>query len=558
MTVPDPDDETDATDDDGETDSAAAAAETGGRVDPVGPVERTAPPGTPGSTRLARVPFLGDRLSALAGRLVPQGDLETRTVRSGLWMLVVNTGSRGLDILLLVVLARLLTPQDFGLMGIALLVYAALERVSQLGLDKALIHRIDEDVDDYLDTTWLLQLARGGLLAAVVFLGAPGAARFFGEPRVLELLRVLAVSPLLVGLRNPGVVYFRKRLEFHREVAFQLSGTVTYFVVTLALAVTLRDVWALVVGYVVKDAVFVVTSYLLHEYRPSVSFDPGVARELVGYGKWITASGVVYFLVEQGDDLVVGWVLSAVWVGYYQLAYRLANTPATEITNVIATVMFPTYAKLQEDVSQLRETFYRTTSLVTFVTFPMAAGIVTVAPVFVRGALGPEWLPMVGALQLVAVYGMFLSLAASFGPVWHAVGRPDYPTKIGVGRVAFMALFIVPATNQYGIEGTAAVVIAAYVVVGLPADAYLLVSNLETTYRRVLRSLSYPFAASGGMALVVYAARERITVGNALAEFGLLVVLGVVTYLVLVYALDRQSRWGIESDIRSVVAAGRG
>jgi PST family polysaccharide transporter/lipopolysaccharide exporter len=473
-------------------------------------------------------------------------------------MLVVNTGSRGLDILLLVVLARLLSPQDFGLMGIALLVYAALERVSQLGLDKALIHRVDEDVDGYLDTTWLLQLARGGLLAGVVYLGAPAAAQFFGEPRVLDLLRVLAVSPLLVGLRNPGVVYFRKRLEFHREVAFQLSGTVTYFAVTLALAVALRDVWALVVGYVVRDAVFAVASYLLHDYRPSVSYDHGVARELVDYGKWITASGLVYFLVEQGDDVVVGWVLTAVWVGYYQLAYRLANTPTTEITNVIATVMFPTYARLQDDVPQLRETFYRTTSLVTFVTFPMAAGIVTVAPVFVRGALGPEWVPMVGALQLVAVYGMFLSLAASFGPLWHAVGRPDYPTKIGAGRVAFMAVFLVPATNQYGIEGTAAVVIAAYLVVGLPADAYLLVSSLETTYRRVLRTVSYPLAASGGMALVVYAVRERLAVGNALAEFLALVLLGVVAYLGLVYVLERGFQWGIESDIRSVVAAARG
>lgn len=510
-------------------------------------------PAASGSTggRLRRL------LRAIRRSLVPEGDLSTKAARSGVWMTALNVSSRFLEVGLLLVLARLLPPSEYGLMGIALLVYAALERISTLGLEAALIHRPDEDVDAYLNTAFVLQLARGLVLGGALYFGAPVAATFFSEPRVVELLRFLSVGPVLYGLRNPGIVYFRKRLEFHRQFAFQFTGVFVYTAVTLGFALALGNVWALVYGYVAGEVGYLVASYATHPFRPSFSFERRFASDLVGYGKWMTASGFIYFLVEQGDDFVVGWALTASALAFYQLAYRFANTPATEVTQVISNVVFPMYSKLQDDVDALREAFFRVAKLTTFVTFPMAVGIVVVAPQFVAGFLGDEWVPMTVALQLVAVYGLFYSLAALFGPVWQAVGRPDYGTKIGALRVAFMAVTVVPATRTYGIEGTAVVVIAAYVVAGLPADIYLLTRQLRTSYRRIATELAYPVSASLAMGGVVYAAGEALELG-AVAEFLVLVPLGVAVYGLAVFVLDRGFHWGIEQSARKLLDAVRG
>ena len=150
--------------------------------------------------------------------LIPGEGLADRTAKSGIWATATNVGDRFLQIVLLVILAKLLNPADFGLMGIALLVVSGLQKFSELGLDAALIHREEADVDKYLNTAWCLQTLRGVSLAGITFLSAPYIASFFGEPRAADILQVIAIAPLLYDLRNPAVIYFQKSLEFHKTL----------------------------------------------------------------------------------------------------------------------------------------------------------------------------------------------------------------------------------------------------------------------------------------------------------------------------------------------------
>jgi len=486
---------------------------------------------------------------------MPGGDLETRTVRSGVWLTATNVSRRALELLALLVLARLLTPDDFGLLGIALLTLTGLERFSNLGLTSALIQRAEDDVDRYLDSAFTLQIGRGVLLAAVVVAISGPAADFFGEPAVEPILQVVALTPILTGLENPGCIYFQKELEFHRQFVFLMSTSLSYVVVTIALAFVLGNVWAMVFGKVVSEIVQTIVSYLIHDYRPSISFEREPAMALIHYGKWLTASGFVYFLADEGDDFVVGWLLSAASLGFYRLAYRLALTPVSEVTGVVSTVMFPAYSKIQDDVPAIRSGFLRTVQLTTALTLPIGAGIIAVAPVFVEGVLGAQWTPMVIALQILAVYGVFVSVTASFHPVWLAIGHPDYGAKIGVVRVLVMAAVIYPATLRYGLLGTGASVLVAYVVGGMPLDLYLARSNLELSLGRFFRVLAYPTAAAGAMGAVVWVVRDSIDLGLPLVELAVLVALGVACYVVFGVVLVRTAGWEIDSDIRRVASA---
>ena len=133
--------------------------------------------------------------------LVPKGDITEQAVKSGIWVTLINVFDRILQLAKLAVLARLLAPSDFGLMGIALLTLATLEQFSQLGIDTALIQREEKRVDEYLNTAWSMKIVRGIVIAGIAFVTAPFAAQFFNEPRATDIIRVIALAPLIRGLK---------------------------------------------------------------------------------------------------------------------------------------------------------------------------------------------------------------------------------------------------------------------------------------------------------------------------------------------------------------------
>jgi PST family polysaccharide transporter/lipopolysaccharide exporter len=495
------------------------------------------------------------KLRSVVASLVPGGGLRERTVKSGIWVTAMNVGDRVLQLGSLVVLARLLSPADFGLMGIALVAIHGLQRFTNLGLDEALIKDRDDDVDDYLDTAWVLNLGRGLLIAGVMFLGAPLIASFTGEPRAAPILRVIGISPLLLQLRNPGTVYFKKDLAFEKQFLYTMGGSISNFAVAVTLAILWQNVWALVFGYIASDLMRTVMSYLLHDYRPWPAFDLDIARKLVDYGKWLTGSRIVLFLINEGDDAIVVWLLGAASLGFYQIAYRFAMAPARELTQIVSSIMFPAYSKLQDDVGALRSAFFKTVKMTTFISFPVGFGIIAVAPTFVAAFFGQRWLPMVPVMQIIAVNGILISFTSAFGSVWMARDRPDYLVKVGLIRLPLMVLAMIPMTRAFGIAGAAAAVVGVYVFPMLPIDIYLVVKTVETTYWRLLSEMVYPLAASLVMGAVVWIAERSLDLGMPFVEFVLLTLLGIAVYVVVAFALERQFDWGIERNVRQMVDA---
>jgi PST family polysaccharide transporter/lipopolysaccharide exporter len=274
---------------------------------------------------------------------------------------------------------------------------------------------------------------------------------------------------------------------------------------------------------------------------------------MIGYGKWITGSSLVYFLYSEGDDIIVAVLLSSTALGFYRLAYQLSNAPGTEVSEVIRDVTFPAFSQVQDDIEALRRGFFQSLRLTTLVSFPMAFGIAAVTPVFVRAFLGTKWVPMITTMQILAGYGLLLSVTSSYGSVFRAVGRPDYGTKLGATRVVLMAILIVPVTMRFGIEGTAALVVGLFAFPMFQLDTYLLLKCLDTTWTRVMRELIYPFVAAAIMAGAVVYTDRALTLDPLALEFGLLILVGVVVYTVVVSALEFQFDWGIERQLRTMV-----
>lgn len=483
--------------------------------------------------------------------LTPGTEVSERTVTSGVWATLINVSNRLLQLLTVVVVARLIGPTEFGLMGIALLTVSALQRFTQLGINAALIQRAEENVDRYLNTAWCLQIGRGLALAIIAYLLAPVAGTFFDAPRAVGLIRVLGLTVLLQGLANPGVMYFQKDLEFHKQFAYQLSGRVIYVVVAIGYALVYQSVWALVFGSFGGSITGLAVSYLIHSYRPRLAFSVEFARELLNYGKWIFSSEILSFLTNEGDDAFVGWYLSATALGFYQMAYQISNAPATEITHTISSVVFPTYSKLQNDLSALRRGYFNTLQLVSFVTLPAGVGIFVVMPSFVNAFLGADWRPMILPAQLLAVYGLFHSLRTAAVPLFRAVGYPDLDTKIRILKLAFIIVFIVPASDAYGLVGVSLVIVGNSLIAN-PVAHYFAVRIVDGRFRELVRIFGYPAAGSLLMGASVLLVQEVNPVASSLFEFALSVLIGVTVYSVTMLGVEQFSDYNMRRIVRTV------
>ncbi|MHA1334053.1 MAG: oligosaccharide flippase family protein, partial [Candidatus Odinarchaeia archaeon] len=259
---------------------------------------------------------------------------------SGVWAFTVRILSRAAYFIQLLVLAALLSPDDFGLMGIALLSISALETLTLTGFNEAIIQRKEYD-EDHLNSAWAISIIRGIILSVTLIALSPLIAGFFGDPAISSILIVVSSIFLFTGLNNVGVIFFRKELEFKQQFLFQSSGIIADVICSIVAAFILRNVWALIIGLLAKNIVMLLVSYKIHPYRPKLKLNLSKAKELFSFGKWFLISTVIVFLLTQGDDILVGKLLGIAALGLYQMAYNLSNIPATEITHVVSEVTFP-------------------------------------------------------------------------------------------------------------------------------------------------------------------------------------------------------------------------
>lgn len=393
--------------------------------------------------------------------------LRGRALRAGGWAFGLRIVERTLGLVRTVVLARLLAPEDFGRFGIALLALSALETLSQTGISAALVHRRGE-LSEYLDTAWTLGLLRSAAIAALLLAGGPTVADFFGEPGAGVYVQALAAAVLLQGAANVGVVRFQRDLEFGRRFWYLLSGTATDLAVSLLVAFLTGSAWALVAGLVAGSAARMVASYVLHPYRPRPSLDSQRAKELLVFGRWVFASGILIYLITQGDDILVGRLLGVTALGLYQMAYLLANLPATQITHVVSEVAFPVYASIHADPDALRAAFLRTLRAAFGATLPLAVIIVGLAPEGVAVVLGDDWAPAVAPLRILALLGVLRAIGAAQGALYQGAGAPREDTVIAAIHLAALAALVLPLIERWGIAGAAAASVAAMV----PAQLY--------------------------------------------------------------------------------------
>lgn len=482
------------------------------------------------------------------------GTLAHKVARSTFWVAASYTFSNVLYFLRTIILVRLLNPIDFGLMGIARVVINMLNLFSETGIDRALVQR-KEVGESTLNSAWIITAIRGISLFILLYFSSSLISVFYRNEHLSPILKFISLSFLFNGLTSAGVFLFVKELNFKNKVIFEQANAISNTVVSVALAIIFKNVWALVIGHVVGAFVGFLFSYKLYPFKPSLKLDLDAVKGLFRFGKYVFGSGILVFLTIQGPDALVGKILGLNPLGFYVLAFGIANTPTTSVTHVVSQIAFPAYAKLQNDLPKLREGYLKVTRLVTSLSAPIAGGIFMLIPEFVQIFLGTRWMPIVLPVRILCVLGFFRSIASTVGPVFYGIGRPDLEFKLASFNLTLLAIFIYPFTVTLGIIGTSIAfsTVSTISIFFIMTVIYKLI-HLDAERAHFFKVLFFPLAGTILMCFSILLPKLVFS-HSLIMTFSTSILIGGICYILTLYLLDKYFGYGLIDTIRFAITS---
>jgi len=305
-----------------------------------------------------------------------------------MWTIALRWGVRLTGLVGTVILARLLTPADYGIVAIAMIIVGTIEVFSQTGQYAAII-RHPTPTREHYDSAWTISLLLGLGLGLIILAATPLTVWYFREPRAGEVVVILAFRTMLMGFQNIGVVNFRRHLQFRKLFLFNIYPTLISFVVTIASAFVLRNYWALVIGIMAQYISTVVLSYTMEPFRPHLSF--AKVRELWSFSIWTLVRSVGTYINSEIDKFAIGGFGGAALMGRYDVANDVAISPTQELINPMISVLFPVMATVQDDWQRRRELYLRVLYWSALICASTSIGVALVANDMADLVLGSKW-----------------------------------------------------------------------------------------------------------------------------------------------------------------------
>lgn len=351
--------------------------------------------------------------------------LGKKMAKGGVILILLRLSIRSIGLVSTMILFRILAPDDFGLVALAMVVVGLVEVLAEFGFDQSLLRNKDATRGDY-DVVWTLTFLRGLACAAVLLLVASPAAAYLNEPRLGLIVMWLALAPLLDGLANVGVVDFAKDLDFAKEYKLKVAQKIFSFCLTMFCAFWLRNYWALVIGIVSGKLFGVVLGYLLHPYRPRFSIKG--ARSVFGFSFWILVNQLILYGGNQTDKILIQKFYDAHLVGIFRVAEEICSI-VMELVWPVEKALYAGYAKLADDFEQLRRAVLTSTGFVAMLGVPMSIGILLVAEPAVAILLGEKGKPAVPFVEVLVLHGAIRSCITGAFPAFMVLGMPHVNTQ---------------------------------------------------------------------------------------------------------------------------------
>jgi len=425
---------------------------------------------------------------------------EFNFLRGSLWMLAMRWTVRLTGLVSTVILARLLTPADFGVVAIAMIVVNMLDMLRQTGQVLAII-RHPAPTREHYDSAWTVSVTIGLVVGLLIMAIAPFTNVYFHDSRSVVVMQCLALRAIIGGFENVGTLNFRRELRFDRHYLFNVYPKIASSALTLLLALIWRNYWALVAGILAGQLASNILGYVMQPYRPRFSI--AKVSEIWSFSIWSLVRNVGSYLNGQIDLIAVGGIASAAALGRYAVADDLASSPIAEVNGPVVAALYPVMAKMQNDPAKSRELYMRAVAWTAVICSSTSVGVALVAPDLVYVVLGRNWLDATPLLGWLALSAGVIGLSGGAYGTLDAFGLPHVGARMQWVRLAYLTLVIIPVAVIW--RNLEAIAIARLFV------SAIFVPTLYTGVGRVLdiplanyvATLWRPFAASAFMAAAV-------------------------------------------------------
>jgi len=360
-------------------------------------------------------------------------NLTSATIRGAIWGYTSNYGGKLLSFIATTILAWLLTQEDFGVAGYALVAINFLDVLSNLGIGAAVIYQ--KEKPRVADTAFWLSLIAGVLFCAVTWAAAPLIGAFFNDMRSIPLTRVLGLTFVFSGLSSVHNSLLAKHLDFGKKAIPDLIQSFSKGLISIIFALAGFGAWSLVLGQVSGQLVSTVVYWWVLPWRPSFQFSTNLAREILSYGSGMISVNFLGMLLLNIDYIFIGRFLTAAALGIYTLAFRIPELLIKRFSGTLASVVFPVFTHIREAPEELTKAYLNTLFYVSIVTIPMGVGLALVADPFVVTLFSQKWAAAGPVLRAIAIYSTITALTFNTGDILKAQGRMKLLVTISLSRL---------------------------------------------------------------------------------------------------------------------------
>ena len=471
-------------------------------------------------------------------------DFKEKTVRAFMWHGTFRVLTQAITWCITIVLVRILRPEDYGLMGMAMILIGFMDMFNDIGFGAAIVQKKESFLNDKdLSSIFWMGIFLGLTIYIFIFAVSPFAAAFFKEEKLLPIVRFLGIGFIIGGLRLVPYNLLTKALRFKRRGLAEFVSSFASSIACLAAALSGLGVWSLVVGYVLKELILTIMSYSLQPFRPAFYFSWEKIRQLFSFGMNVTLSRILWYFYSNADYLIIGRLLGKVPLGYYSVAFQLSSMPITKVNQLIREVAFPSYSIIQKKEEELRYYFLKNIRLISIVLFPVLVGLCLVANDFVTIVLGEKWTPAIFLFQVLCISGIIKCLASQSPPILNAIGKP----QINVRYTLLMTL-IMPLTffimSRYGIEWVAMSWLVVYPFLAMYVILKTL-KELNLSFKQYVRSITEPLI--GCLAMILPILLFQSTVTNAVIRLTGCCLLGIIIYPSVLLLISKEASMEIRS-----------
>ena len=429
---------------------------------------------------------------------IKKDNLRQQASKGAFWGLSSNLIVSMISFCGTIIMARILSPRDFGLIGMAVLLTGIVSLFGNLGLGTALVQKKEID-DEYLSTAFWASLIVGAGLTVTSIIIAPLASIFFKEPIVKWIGIILSVNFVVTSVSSVHRTLLYKDILLKKIAIIEVISRFVRVSIMLICAFLGMGFWSIVVGMMSEAIVKTLLFITRVKWRPVFEFNVTKFKELFHFGKNVYGQGFLNYLNNNMDFLVTGRLLGTSLFGFYQFSHNLPYLVKGYIKDGVAPVAFPVFSKVNSDKERLARGFFKGIKHISIMTLPIMFGLAFSASDFVAVAYGLRWLPAAEPMRLLAISAGLASINCLIDPVFYTVGRPDIGLKWSLIRT-FMTIVLVMSLSKWGISGIALAMLIVESMMIL--TAYTAAKLLRADFRNYIIAL-LP-AITGSLVMVIF------------------------------------------------------